>query len=115
MSPSSLTFCPVTIEANKIFVASRKVLEDFVKLNQKLVNNNVATKDVIYSAEYEVSKLDQQVAVNIKNQESTRAYFNFLLNKELNSEVVADSGLTFTISFSSCRWERSLAFASHSA
>jgi outer membrane protein len=82
-----------TIEANKIFVSSRKVLQDFVQFNQKLVNNNVATKDVIYSAEYEVSKLDQQVATNIKNQESARAYFNFLLNKELNSEVIADSNL----------------------
>src|SRR6218665_2093260 len=34
-----------TLEAQKIFSASRIVLSDFVKLNEKLVNNNVATKD----------------------------------------------------------------------
>jgi outer membrane protein len=86
-----------TLEAQKIFDNSRKVLQDFVRLNQKLVNNNVATKDIIYSAEYEVSKLDQQMAVNEKNKISAKAYFNFLLNKDLNSEISADTLLAKSI------------------
>lgn len=80
-----------TLEAQKIFDASRKVLSDFVKLNEKLVSNNVATKDVIYSAEYEVSKLDQQVAAMDKNRNIAKAYLNFLMNREFGTEILVDS------------------------
>lgn len=82
-----------TLEAQKIFSASRIVLSDFVKLNEKLVSNNVATKDVIYSAEYEVSKLDQQVAVMDKNRYTAQAYLNFLMNRDFNTEIIADTVL----------------------
>ncbi len=82
-----------TLEVQKIFDASRKLLTDFVKLNEKLVNNNVATKDVIYSAEYEVSKLDQQVAVIEKNRQSVQAFMNYLMNRDFSSEIVADTNL----------------------
>jgi outer membrane protein len=82
-----------TIEAQKIFDASRKLLTDFVKLNEKLVSNNVATKDVIYSAEYEVSKLDQQVAVLDKNRQSVQVFLNYLMNRDFSSEIVADTNL----------------------
>lgn len=81
------------LEAQKIFDASRKLLTDFVKLNEKLVNNNVATKDVIYSSEYEVSKLDQQVAVLDKNRQSIQAYLNFLMNRDFSTEIIADTNL----------------------
>ncbi|AFK02599.1 outer membrane efflux protein [Emticicia oligotrophica DSM 17448] len=82
-----------TLEAQKIFDASRNLLTDFVKLNEKLVGNNVATKDVIYSAEYEVSKLDQQVAVLEKNRETVKVFLNYLMNRELMTEIVADTNL----------------------
>jgi outer membrane protein TolC len=82
-----------TLEAQKIFFASRKLLTDFVILNEKLVSNNVATKDLIYSAEYEVSKLDQQVAVLDKNLQSMQAFLNYLMNRDFSTEIVADTNL----------------------
>jgi len=80
-----------TLEAQKIFNTSRIVLSDFVKLNEKLVANNVATKDVIYSAEYEVSKLDQQVAAMDKNRYTAQAYLNFLMNRDFGTDIIADT------------------------
>jgi outer membrane protein len=80
-----------TLEAQKIFEVSRKVLNDFVKLNEKLVSNNVATKDVVYSAEYEVSKIDQQVAAMDKNRNIAKAYLNFLMNRDFGTEIQVDS------------------------
>ncbi len=80
-----------TLEAQKIFDASRKLLTDFVKFNEKLVNNNVATKDVVFSAEYEVSKLDQQVAVLDKNRQSVKAFLNYLMNRDFSTEIIADT------------------------
>lgn len=82
-----------TLDAIRIFTNSKNVLRELVKLNQKLVANNVATKDVVTSAEYEVSKLDQQMAVAEKNRETARAYVNFLLNRDLMTEVKVDSAL----------------------
>jgi outer membrane protein TolC len=82
-----------TLEAKKIFDVSRKLLTDFVKLNEKLVSNNVSTKDIIYSAEYEVSKLDQQSAVLEKNRQSVQVFLNYLMNRDFSAEIVADTNL----------------------
>jgi len=83
-----------TLDAIRIFDNSRKVLSELTRLNEKLVNNNVATKEVVTSARYEVSKLDQQLAVAEKNRETARAYFNFLLNRDLTNSIDVDSSLT---------------------
>ncbi len=82
-----------TLEARKIFDQSRIVLQELLKLNQKLVANTMATKDVVYSAEYEISKIDQQLAGAEKNEQTARSYFNFLLNRDLNAEIIADTTL----------------------
>lgn len=82
-----------SLDALRIYENSRRVLGELVRLNQKLVANNVATKDVVSTAEYEVSKLKQQVAVAEKNRETARAYVNFLLNRELGTAVLVDSSL----------------------
>ena len=82
-----------SLDALRIYENSRRVLGELVRLNQKLVANNVATKDVVSTAEYEVSKLKQQVAVAEKNRETARAYVNFLLNRELGTAVLVDSTL----------------------
>jgi outer membrane protein len=82
-----------TLDAIRIFNNSRTVLRELVKLNTKLVANNVATKDVVSSAEYEVSKLEGQLAVAEKNRETARAYVNFLLNRDLMTNVKVDSTL----------------------
>jgi outer membrane protein len=83
-----------SLDAVTIFENSRKVLNELTRLNEKLVSNNVATKEVLTSARYEVSKVDQQLAVAGKNRETARAYFNFLLNRDLTAPVTVDSSLT---------------------
>lgn len=83
-----------TLDAVTIFENARSVLQALARLNEKLVANNVATKEVVTQARYEISKIDQQLSVAGKNRESARAYFNFLLNRDLLSNVLADSLLT---------------------
>lgn len=80
-----------TLDAIRIFTNSRNLLRELTRLNQKLVSNNVATKDAVTSAEYEVSKIGQQLANAEKNRTTAQAYFNFLLNKELQSAITIDS------------------------
>ena len=83
-----------TLDAIRIFENSRNVLNELARLNEKLVSNNVATKEVVSSARYEISKVAQQLAVAGKNRETARAYFNFLLNRDLTAPVDVDSSLT---------------------
>jgi outer membrane protein TolC len=82
-----------TLEALRILESSRNVLDELVRLNKKLVSNNTMTKDVVFSSEYEVSKLAQQRAELNKNTKIAAAYFNFLLNKPLSEAIIADTNL----------------------
>lgn len=85
-----------TLDARRIFDNARQTLRELVRLNEKLVSNNVATKEVVTQARYELSKLDQQLATADKNQATARAYFNFLLNRDLTAPIVIDSTLAQT-------------------
>lgn len=81
-------------EALRILSNTKDLLEELLKVNQSLVANAKATKDVVLSTEYELTKIDQQLADAEKNHEVAQSYFNFLLNRDLNSEIVRDSTLT---------------------
>jgi outer membrane protein len=83
-------------EALRILNNTKDLLEELLKVNQSLVANAKATKDVVLSTEYELAKIDQQIADAEKNQEVAQSYFNFLLNRELNSEIIKDSTLVET-------------------
>ncbi|GAB3555645.1 hypothetical protein GCM10027577_41880 [Spirosoma fluminis] len=83
-----------TLDAIQIYENARRVLLELTRLNEKLVSNNVATREVVTSARYEISKVDQQLATAGKNRETARAYFNFLLNRDLTAPVNVDSSLT---------------------
>ncbi|CCG99296.1 outer membrane efflux protein [Fibrella aestuarina BUZ 2] len=85
-----------TLDARRIFDNARNTLRELVRLNEKLVSNNVATKEVVTQARYELSKIDQQLVTADKNQATARAYFNFLLNRDLTAPVAIDSTLART-------------------
>lgn len=85
-----------SLEAVKIFENSAVVLAELVRLNKKLVANNAATKDIVFSSEYEVSKLTQQTLDAHNASRVAKAYFNFLLNRDLENGVDVDSILIKT-------------------
>lgn len=79
--------------ALKVLVQTKRILKELVKVNQTLVANQKATRDVVLSAEYELSKVEQQEAEAAKNRETAKAYFNFLLNRDLATAIESDSTL----------------------
>ncbi|MFN0034152.1 MAG: TolC family protein [Saprospiraceae bacterium] len=81
------------LEAEKIWLNAKTVLTELRRFNESLVRNNVATRDVVATADYELSKADNEAFKSRSQQNTARAYFNFLINKDLQSEVVADTAL----------------------
>jgi outer membrane protein TolC len=77
--------------ADKIYRESRVVLQELLRINRKLVAAQTATKDVVSRSEYELSKIEQQLANSRKNIELAKAYFNFLLNRPLTEAVELDT------------------------
>jgi outer membrane protein len=83
-------------EALKIYTNAKTILHESEKLNQTLLNNNIVLKDALYSAQYELIKIEQEIRNAEKNIALSKSYFNFLLNKPFDSEVLIDSNLTKT-------------------
>ncbi len=81
----------MALKIQEIYKASRATLAELVRLNSRLADNNVVTKDAVLAAEYELSSADRQGVEADKNVNTARAYFNFLLNRELEEEIVADT------------------------
>lgn len=82
-----------TLEAEKIWLNSRDVLLELRRFNESLVKNNVATRDVVATADYELSKAETEIFQLKSRQNTARAYFNFLINRDLQADVVVDSTL----------------------
>ncbi|MDW7693955.1 TolC family protein [Flammeovirgaceae bacterium SG7u.111] len=82
-----------TVEALEIYASTEKLLQEILRVNKKLVENNKATVDVVYLAEYEISDLESQVAEAKRLQARAMSYFNFLLNRDLTDSIIADKNL----------------------
>lgn len=82
-----------TLEGEKIWQHSKEVLAELRRFNESLVKNNVATRDVVATADYELSKAEQEIFQLRARQNTARAYFNFLINRDLQADVTVDSTL----------------------
>lgn len=76
---------------------TRLLLEENVRVNQKLLENEMVTLDALYRSEAELAMLEQQGASIQQQKHLAATYFNFLLNRPLNEPIVADSNLVFDI------------------
>jgi len=81
------------LEAEKIWAHSQKALRELRRFNQSLVDNDVATRDVVATADYELSKVDHEIFKLQSQQNTAQAYFNFLLNRDLQEPLIVDTSL----------------------
>ena len=81
------------LEAEKVWQNTRIVLLEFKRFNESLVKNNVATKDIIATAEYELSKADNEIFNYQTKQHSAKAYFNYLVSSDLQQPIQIDTNL----------------------
>jgi outer membrane protein TolC len=69
------------------------LVHENLRVNQKLVKNDIATRTVVLKAESEVSKIENSIVEAENNVKNAAAYFNFLLNKTLNTPIERDNNM----------------------
>lgn len=75
------------VEFVKLTGKTEDLLKENLRVSRSLFENDKATKDVVYRAEAELSEAEQQKAEAEKGRNLARAYFNFLLNRPLDTAV----------------------------
>ncbi|MEZ4918283.1 MAG: TolC family protein [Saprospiraceae bacterium] len=74
-------------EAQAIWQNNKVLFEEVLRFNQSLVKNQLATKDAVETAVYQISQADQQIAELEAHKNNAAAYLNFLVNKPLDTPV----------------------------
>jgi outer membrane protein len=80
-----------TLDVGQLINNTRKLLEENIRVNKSLYKNDKVTIDHVFRSEAELSKLEQQKAETNKQQHMAASYFNFLLNREYDAEILADT------------------------
>jgi len=70
---------------------TRSILEENVRVNEKLVQNDKVTADNLMRSRTELSKFDQEFLEAEKNRKVAVAYFNFLLNRSLEDSIILET------------------------
>ncbi len=76
-----------TVKALELFEQTLEVVKENLRVSESLVINDKVTADAVYRSRAELSKVERQMAEAEKFHESAKAYFNFLLNKPLESSI----------------------------
>lgn len=71
----------------------KTLAEENRRVNERLFKNDMVTHDRIFRSEAELSKIDQQIAYAEKDNHLAKSFFNFLLNRELDSEILIETEL----------------------
>jgi outer membrane protein TolC len=78
-------------KAVDIFNNALGLVNENLRVSEKLVQNSVATKEIVLRARAQVSQVQTSLTEARNNKLNAAAYFNFLLNKPLNDAVLTDS------------------------
>lgn len=70
------------------------LVQENLRVSEKMVNNGTATKEAILRARAQVSQVQASLIEATNNRKNAAAYFNFLLNEPLEAAIIADSMVT---------------------
>lgn len=83
--------------ALKIYDRAFELVTEILRVNKRLVENDKATPEVVFQAEHELSKVKESISLAQQQQQTSRAYMNFLLNRPLNEAIEKDSTLSYQL------------------
>lgn len=78
-------------KAVDIYTNALAVVNENLRVSEKLVKNNMATRDVVLKNQAQVSAVQTSLTEAQENKKNAAAYFNFLLNRAFETPIAADS------------------------
>lgn len=81
-------------QAVVIYRQALALLQENRRVNQKLFENGIANYTVVTRAANEITKMEAQIAEAENNVRNATSYFNFLLNRPLDTTIEVDSMYT---------------------
>ncbi len=71
----------------ELAMRTETLLKENLRISESLFDNGQATRDVVYRAQAELSRVQQSKAGAQKGEYLTKSYFNFLLNRPLDEHI----------------------------
>ncbi len=84
-------------KALEIYQNALAVVNENLRVSEKLVKNTVATRDVVLKSKTQVSQVQTSLAGAEENKKNATAYFNFLLNQPLETPIEKDTAIFNTL------------------
>lgn len=83
----------ITLEVRQVWLNAIDLMQENLRVTQRLVDNGKATFDKIKRAEAELAGLEASLIEAERDVELSKGMFNLLMNRPLDSDVQADSSL----------------------
>lgn len=80
-------------KAVDIYNTALLLVKENRRVSQKFVENHMATREIVLRAQAQVSETEASFIEAVNQRRNAAAYFNFLLNRALDSEIITDSAL----------------------
>jgi outer membrane protein len=80
-------------KAEDIYATALLLVKENLRVSQKFVENNMATREVVLRAQAQVSGVRSSLIESGNDRRNAAAYFNFLLNRPLENPIRIDSSL----------------------
>lgn len=78
-------------KAVEIYRNSLTLVNENIRINQSLVNNGVRNTTALTRSQSEKQKIEALITQAENNSKNAQAYFNFLLNKKLDEQIIIDT------------------------
>lgn len=79
------------LEAINIYENAKTLLKETERVNRSLIKNDMANPMVLIRTQNEEAKIEAEAINAENNKKNAQAYFNFLLNKPFDAEILTDS------------------------
>jgi len=79
-----------SVQAIKIYDIALELVQESKRINESLFKNDKVNRTVVLRAENEITKFEAIRENAIQNSNSAKAYFNFLLNRNLTESISVD-------------------------
>ncbi|MBV7531449.1 TolC family protein [Chitinophaga sp. sic0106] len=80
-------------QAVAIYHSALSLINENIRINESLVRNGVRNNTALYRSRTEKEKTEASINEATNTRENAKAYFNFLLNKNLQDSIQLDSNL----------------------